>query len=53
MDVGGPVTADPLWFGPVERPLFGWFHVPAGGRARSGGVLCPPIGDEERRVYLA
>jgi alpha-beta hydrolase superfamily lysophospholipase len=50
--VGVPVTADPLWFGPAERPLFGWFHVPAGGRARCGVVLCPPIGDEERRVYL-
>jgi alpha-beta hydrolase superfamily lysophospholipase len=46
------VTATPLWFGPSERPLFGWFHEPEDGRARSGVVLCSPIGDEERRVYL-
>ena len=46
------VTADPVWFGPDARPLFGWFHRPKGGRARYGVVLCPPIGDEDRRVYL-
>ncbi len=46
------MTASPVWFGPSERPLFGWFHEPEGGRARAGVVLCPPIGDEERRVYL-
>lgn len=45
-------SARPLWFGPEDRPLFGWFHEPDSGRARSGVVLCPPIGDEDRRVYL-
>ncbi|MCU1373511.1 MAG: Alpha/beta hydrolase family protein [Actinomycetia bacterium] len=36
----------PLWFGPTERPLFGWLHAPEGGRARAGVVLCPPTGYE-------
>ncbi len=45
------VTADPIWFGPDARPLFGWFHRPTSGRARYGVVLCPPVGDEDRRVY--
>jgi len=40
------VTATPIWFGPVDRPLFGWWHVPDGGRARGGVVLCPPFGME-------
>jgi alpha-beta hydrolase superfamily lysophospholipase len=40
------MTATPLWFGPKERPLFGWWHVPDGGRARGGVVLCPPFGME-------
>jgi len=46
------MTAQPVWFGPTDRPLFGWFHTPDDGRARGGVVLCPPIGDEERRVYF-
>jgi alpha-beta hydrolase superfamily lysophospholipase len=44
--------AHPTWFGPADRPLFGWFHRPRSERARLGVVLCPPVGDEERRAYL-
>ena len=51
-DPVGAGIADPIWFGPADRPLFGWFHRPRSGRARLGVVLCPPVGDEERRVYL-
>lgn len=40
------MTATALWFGPKDRPLFGWWHVPDGGRARGGVVLCPPFGME-------
>jgi alpha-beta hydrolase superfamily lysophospholipase len=36
----------PLWFGPEERPLFGWLHTPAGGSARGGVLLCPALGIE-------
>ena len=40
------MTATPLWFGPSERPLFGWVHVPDDGRARGAVVLCPPLARE-------
>jgi alpha-beta hydrolase superfamily lysophospholipase len=40
------MTATPLWFGPPERPLFGWVHVPEGGQARGAVVLCPPLARE-------
>ena len=36
--------ARPIWFGNKHRPVFGWFHVPADGWARSGVVICPPLG---------
>lgn len=36
----------PLWFGPEDRPLFGWLHTPASGEARGGIVLCPTLGIE-------
>jgi alpha-beta hydrolase superfamily lysophospholipase len=36
----------PLWFGPEDRPLFGWLHVPEGGEARGAVLLCPTIGIE-------
>jgi pimeloyl-ACP methyl ester carboxylesterase len=42
------IVEEPLWFGPEERPLFGWLAMPVGGLTR-GGVLCaPPIGREAR-----
>jgi alpha-beta hydrolase superfamily lysophospholipase len=52
MSTAGLLPPEPVWFGPDERPLFGWLHRPEGGRARAGVVLCPPVGDEDRRVYL-
>ncbi|OZD01884.1 hypothetical protein CH275_18680 [Rhodococcus sp. 06-235-1A] len=39
------------WFGPSESPLFGTVHVPDGGRARGGVVLCPPLGKEQVDSY--
>ncbi len=42
------MTASPVWFGPPDRLLFGWFHTPEGVRARGGVVLCAPLG----RDYL-
>jgi pimeloyl-ACP methyl ester carboxylesterase len=47
------VTATPLWFGPTERPLFGWLHIPPSGEARAGVVLCPPLGIEAICVYFS
>jgi alpha-beta hydrolase superfamily lysophospholipase len=40
------VSGTPTWFGPADRPLFGWLHVPDDGTARAGVVLCPPSGYE-------
>jgi pimeloyl-ACP methyl ester carboxylesterase len=40
------VLGAPVWFGPSERPLFGWLHVPAGASARGAAVLCPTFGLE-------
>jgi len=39
-------SAEPLWFGPQERPLAGWLHLPVGGLARGGVVVCPSIAGE-------
>lgn len=39
------------WFGPSDSPLFGTVHVPSGGRARGGVVLCPPLGKEQVDSY--
>nr|WP_314144572.1 hypothetical protein [uncultured Rhodococcus sp.] len=41
----------PTWFGPSDSPLFGTVHVPSGGRARGGVVLCPPLGKEQVDSY--
>jgi alpha-beta hydrolase superfamily lysophospholipase len=40
-----------VWFGPEERPLFGWVSLPADCRARGGVVLCPPMGEESRSAH--
>lgn len=41
----------PIWFGRDDRPLFGWLNLPE--RARSGAVLCRPIGAEEASSHRA
>ncbi len=40
------MKATPVWFGPPARPLFGFVHCPAGGRARGTVVMCGPLGRE-------
>jgi pimeloyl-ACP methyl ester carboxylesterase len=47
------MTATPVWFGPTERPLFGWFHVPADEHARAGVVLCPPLARDNLQAHYA
>src|SRR3954449_13344168 len=57
--MGGPFTEpdrdtarqSPLRFRPDVRPLFGWVSRPAGGLARGGAVLCPPMGEEGRAAH--
>lgn len=41
----------PIWFGPADRPLFGWLHLPE--EANAGVVLCRPIGLEALSAYRA
>ncbi len=36
-------TATPLYFGPEDRPLFGWVHQPADRFSRGTAVLCQPL----------
>ena len=40
-----------VWFGPEERPLYGWVSTPAGGLVRGGAILCPPMGEEGRSAH--
>jgi len=45
------VEANPVYFGPTERPLFGWLHDPGRTSAGSVGlVICSPFGDEAIRT---
>ena len=47
------MTVSPLWFGPQDRPLFGWLHAPSDGRARAGVVLCPSFAREDHKAHNA
>ena len=40
------VASYPLYFGPSERPLFGWMHAPESGSPTLGLVICNPFGNE-------
>ncbi len=41
----------PLYFGPPERPLFGWLHSPETHCAPVGLVICNPFGNEGVCAY--
>ena len=49
-NVDGPEHTQ-VWFGPESRPLYGWVSRPAGGVARGGAILCPPMGEEGRAAH--
>lgn len=49
-------SARPLWFGPAEAPLFGWWHPPAApgplGRPSAPAVLiCAAVGHEDLATH--
>ena len=44
---------EPIYFGPPERPLLGFYHPPSGAKPRAVAVLlCNPIGDDLIRAGL-
>jgi alpha-beta hydrolase superfamily lysophospholipase len=45
------VQGVPTWFGPEQSRLFGVVHVPDGGVARAGVVICPPLGRQHLDTY--
>lgn len=46
------VRAHPFYFGPDQRPLFGWLHMPDAGQRKGLGVLiCGPLGYESVSAY--
>jgi alpha-beta hydrolase superfamily lysophospholipase len=47
----GDIVEAPGWFGPSERPLFGWFVYPRNLRVRGAVVLCQPIAEEGNMAY--
>ncbi|WP_460713011.1 alpha/beta fold hydrolase [Nocardioides dilutus] len=40
-----------VWFGPSQRPLYGWVSMPATGLVSGGVILCPPMGEEGRAAH--
>lgn len=50
-DAARAPIATQVWFGPAERPLYGWLTVPSDGRARGAVVLCPPMAEEGRLAH--
>lgn len=51
MTDGSAVQGVPTWFGPEHARLFGVVHVPGGGVARAGVVICPTLGREYQDSY--
>jgi dienelactone hydrolase len=53
MDLGiGSARKRPVFFGDVDRPLFGFYHPPGDGPRRGTGiVLCAPIGTDHSRSH--
>src|SRR5436190_8330984 len=40
------ITRTPLFFGPEQRSLFGWYHAPKDAGRELAVVICPPFGHE-------
>jgi alpha-beta hydrolase superfamily lysophospholipase len=47
------MAGTPTWFGPPDRRLFGWLHLPGDGRVRGIAVVCAPLGHEEANALPA
>jgi alpha-beta hydrolase superfamily lysophospholipase len=43
---------EPIYFGPPQRPLLGFYHPPSGTKSRAVAVLlCNPVGDDLMRAH--
>lgn len=45
------IVEAPTWFGPKDRPLFGWFVYPESEKVRGAVVLCQPLAEEGNMAY--
>lgn len=45
------MSTSPTWFGSGGRHLFGVVHIPEGGQAKAGVVLCSSMGKEHVDTY--
>jgi alpha-beta hydrolase superfamily lysophospholipase len=45
------IVETPTWFGPDQRPLFGWFVYPEDQQVRGAVVLCQPLAEEGNMAY--
>jgi len=45
------VIEAPTWFGPDDRPLFGWFVYPEQARVRGAVVLCAPLAEDGNKSH--
>jgi alpha-beta hydrolase superfamily lysophospholipase len=48
-----PLPYSPTHFGPPERAIFGWLHLPQANARDLGVVVCPPIGSDLERAHRA
>lgn len=48
---GNGYTAEAGWFGPDDRPRFGWLYRPGAPTGDVGVVIVPPFGSEEMRAH--
>ena len=49
----GLPTSTPLYFGPAERPLLGWLHLPISSWSGARVIICSPLGYEGLFAYPA
>ncbi|GAA4836795.1 hypothetical protein GCM10023221_12570 [Luteimicrobium xylanilyticum] len=47
----GDVVETATWFGPEDRPLFGWLTAPSSNLVRGAVVLCQPLAEEGNMAY--
>lgn len=46
------VNRSAFWFGPENKPLFGWLHAPENGACRGTVIFCQPIGQEYKHAHF-